>query len=62
LGQKPRRLGRDSSLASNDLIDPLDGDTEVLGQCDLTLAQGYEKLLAKNLAGVSGNAIAGLHG
>ena len=61
LGQKPRRPRRDTALASNDLVDPLNWNTDVLCKRDLRLTQGEKELLTKNLSGVRRDTIGGLH-
>ena len=61
LGEKPGRLRRDAAFASDDLVDALNRDTDVLCKGDLSLAQREEKLLTKNLPGVRRDTIGGLH-
>ena len=62
LGKKPGGLGRDTALPANELVDPLDGNTEVLRESHLGLAHGAEILLQENLSRVGGNATLRLHG
>jgi hypothetical protein len=62
LGKKPSCLGRDAALTADQLIDPLNGDAEMFGERNLSLAQGDQKLLAEDLARVRGNAVLRLHG
>jgi hypothetical protein len=61
LGEKPGRPRRDTALASDDLVDPLNWDTNVLCKSDLCLTQRQKELLTKNLSGVRRDTIGGLH-
>jgi len=61
LREEPSRFGRNTPFASNQLIDALHRDPEVLRESDLGLAQGHQELLKKNLAGMGGNAVFRLH-
>ena len=61
LRKKPCRLRCDAALASDNLVDALNRDTDVSCKGDLSLAQREEKLLTKNLPGVRRDTIAGLH-
>jgi hypothetical protein len=61
LSEEPGRPRRDTTLASNDLVDPLNRDTNMLCKSDLRLTQRQKELFAKNLSGVRRNPIRGLH-
>jgi hypothetical protein len=62
LSQEPRGLGRDPTLATNQLVDPLNRDPKVLREGYLSLAEGNQELLEKDLTRVCGNAVLRLHG
>ena len=62
LREKPCCFWSDATLAAHELVDPLKRDAEVLGQGDLSLTERPKELLAKNFAGVCGNALTGMHG
>jgi hypothetical protein len=61
LRKQPGRLGRNAALASNDLVDALNGDADVRCKGDLSLAQRKKELLTKNLPGMRRDTIGGLH-
>jgi hypothetical protein len=61
LREEPRRLRRNTALASNQLIDALDRDSEVLRKGNLGPTEGHEELLEKNLTGMGGNTVLRLH-
>ncbi len=62
LGKKPGGFGCDTALPANELVDPLDGNTQVLRESHLRLAYGAEELRQENLSRVSRNATLRLHG
>jgi hypothetical protein len=62
LSQQPCGLGRDATLSADQFVDALDRNPEVLGERHLALAEGDKELLEKDLAGMCGNAVLGLHG
>jgi len=57
LSEKPSRLRGHSSLAAYNLVDSLDGNTEVLSEADLCKAQWLEELLLKNHSRVGWNSV-----
>jgi hypothetical protein len=59
LSQEPGGLGSHAPLASHDLVDPLDGDFEVVGEPDLGESQRLEELLLENHSGMGGNSALG---
>ena len=61
LREEPSRLGRNAPLASNDLVDPLERDLEVLRQSHLANAERNQELLEEHLTGVRGNSILRKH-
>src|SRR5262245_51678583 len=44
LGEEPSGLGRHAALPADDLVDPLEGDSEVAGEMDLADRQRAEEL------------------
>jgi hypothetical protein len=61
LREKPRCFGRDSAFSANEFIDPLNRNAQVLRKRYLSLTKGRKEFLAKNLAGMRGNTVLGLH-
>lgn len=49
-GEQPSGFWRDTPLAANELVDPLDRDTQVPGEGDLGHPQRLEELLAEDLS------------
>jgi hypothetical protein len=62
LSEEPCSLRCDAAPTANQLVDPLNGNTEMLCECNLGATHGDEKLLEQNLARVSRSAMFGLHG
>jgi hypothetical protein len=56
-GQPQGLVSADAALFVADFADPHGGNTDVLGQSVLTDAQGFQKLLQENFAGVNGGKI-----
>jgi hypothetical protein len=61
LGEKPGRLRADATLASDNLVDSLNRDADVLCKGDLGLAQREKELLTENLPGMGRDTIGRLH-
>jgi len=59
LGQKPSGLGGNAALAANDLVDPLDRDSKVLGECNLGESQRLKKLLLEDLSWMAWDTVFG---
>src|SRR5438067_10347309 len=60
-GEQPGGFWGYTSLAADELVDPLDGYTQVLSEGDLGYAQRLEELLAENLARMGGYALPRQH-
>ena len=61
VGQVERRLGRDASFASNELIETGPGPADPLGKCGLTEAHRLKELLEQDLAGMEGILWSSVH-
>src|SRR5439155_26160757 len=60
-GEQPGGFWGDPPLAADELVDPLDGYTQVLGEADLGHTQRFEEFLAENLAWMGGYALPRQH-
>jgi len=60
-GQQPRGLRRHSTLASYQLVDALNRNTEVLGKGDLRQAERLEKLLIQYFTGMGRDSLSRQH-
>jgi hypothetical protein len=61
LRQEPGRLGGYAAFAADELIDSLNGNSEVSRQGHLRLTKGDKELLEKDLARMGRNAMRRLH-
>jgi len=61
LGEQPGRFGRDTPTPANNLIDPLNGHTEVGGEGDLSDSKGLKELEEENLAWMGGSPVGRKH-
>jgi len=60
-GKQPRGLGRHASLPSDELVDPLNGDTQMLGERDLGYPKWLQEVLEQGLPRVGWDSLAGQH-
>jgi hypothetical protein len=57
LSEEPRRFGGNSPLASDDLVDSLDGYPKVLCKSHLSQTEGCQELLQENFARMGRDAL-----
>ena len=61
LGKKPGGFRSDSPLPTNDLVDPLDRDSKMLRQGDLSQLQWLQELILQNFARMGWSSVLWKH-